>query len=106
MVAVSPPGGEFVRGLARDEALTRGLGDEEARMLVEWLVAWAELLIETARDPCDAQELVARLSRRGRAIGRFVQLWCDRGRAAGRPSWRPWSGSRGRCPAAASSRRT
>ena len=67
----------LIRAVVRDESLTRGLGDEEARMLVEWVVDWAELLAEAARSDEDAQKLVARLCRRGRAIGRFVRLWCE-----------------------------
>lgn len=69
----------LVREIVRDESLTRGLGDEEARMLVEWVVDWAELLADASRNEDDARVLVARLRRRGRAIGRFVQLWCDDG---------------------------
>lgn len=73
----------LIRGIARDESLTRGLGDVEARMLVEWVVDWAELLSDAARSEHDAAKLVNRLTRRGRAIGRFVQLWCQpRHRAA------------------------
>jgi hypothetical protein len=67
----------LIRGIVRDDALTRGLGDVEARMLVEWLVDWAELLAEAARSETDAHSLVGRLCRRGRAIGRFVQLYCN-----------------------------
>jgi hypothetical protein len=66
----------LIRSIVRDESLTRGLGDEEARMLVEWVVDWAELLVEAARTEADAQRLVTRLCRRGRAIGKFVYLWC------------------------------
>ncbi len=66
----------LIRGIARDESLTRGLGDVEARMLVDWVVDWAELLSDAARTEDDAARLVNRLTRRGRAIGRFVQLWC------------------------------
>jgi len=75
----------ILRGIARDESLTRGLGDEEARMLVDWLVGWAEILGDAARTPQEAEKLAARLCRRGRAIGRFVQLWAEpksRGSAA------------------------
>ena len=64
-----------------DEALTRGLGDAEARVLVEWLVEEAERL-EGAR--ADAGPEVGRLRRRARAVSRFVLLWCirrDRGAA-------------------------
>ena len=67
----------LIRGVLRDESLTRGLGDEEARMLVEWVVDWTELLAGAARDADDAKVLVARLCRRGKAIGRFVHLWAD-----------------------------
>jgi hypothetical protein len=60
-----------------DEALTRGLGDEEARVLVEWLVERADrLAVGVTTD--DAALAVRRLCRRGRAIARFVALWGDR----------------------------
>jgi hypothetical protein len=58
-----------------DESLTRHLGDAEARVLVEWLVDQAERLGETAA-PESAAEEVRRLCRRGRALARFVRLWC------------------------------
>ncbi len=79
IVAIDP----FIRTMVRDESLTRGLGDVEARMLVDWLVDWAELLGDNLRSGPDALALIARLGRRGRAIGRFVQLWADpRGRGS------------------------
>jgi hypothetical protein len=56
-----------------DDALTRSLGDAEARVLVEWLVDQAERLAQTSAG--DAEREVRRLCRRGRAIGRFVHLW-------------------------------
>jgi hypothetical protein len=62
-----------------DEALTRGLGDAEARVLIEWLVEQAEQLAGAATP--GAAEEVRRLCRRGRAISRFVGLWCGGGRA-------------------------
>src|SRR5215210_1127919 len=74
MTAATDP---LIRGIVRDESLTRGLGGVEARMLVEWVVDWAELLAGAARTDADAGELVARLCRRGKAIGRFVHLWDD-----------------------------
>jgi hypothetical protein len=58
-----------------DDGLTRNLGDAEARVLVEWLVEQAEDLDRTHPVP-EAQEAVRRLCRRGRAIARFVNLWC------------------------------
>jgi hypothetical protein len=72
-----------VRGIVNDEALTRGLADPEARLLVEWLVEQAEVL--AARLPCEdtLAEAIRRLCRRARAISRFVRLWChDRARGA------------------------
>lgn len=82
MTAATDP---LIRGIVRDESLTRGLGDVEARMLVEWVVDWAELLAGAAQTDADAVGLLARLCRRGKAIGRFVRLWDDprtRGAAA------------------------
>jgi hypothetical protein len=57
-----------------NEALTRSLGDAEARVLVEWLVEQAEGLARTAA-PEEATREVLRLCRRGRGIARFVSLW-------------------------------
>jgi hypothetical protein len=66
-----------------NEALTRGLADPEARMLVEWLVEHAERLdaAAPAREVVEAE--VGRLVRRARAVARFVSLWCyEKGRRA------------------------
>ena len=61
-----------------DETLTRGLGDPEARILVEWLVEQAERSARAA--PVErARAEVGRLCRRARSIGRFVHLWCQAG---------------------------
>jgi hypothetical protein len=62
--------------IVRDEALVRGLGDPEARVLVEWLVDQAE---ERVAAGAEAAEAVRGLCRRARAIGRFVLLWCHAG---------------------------
>ena len=59
-----------------DDALTRGLGDPEARVLVEWLVERAERLADVHDCEESARDEVRALCRRGRAIGRFVGLWC------------------------------
>jgi len=61
-----------------DDALTRGLDDPEARLLVHWLVERSELAAETTSSE-DLPNLIARLCRHGRAIARFVWLWslCD-----------------------------
>jgi hypothetical protein len=57
-----------------DEALTRHLGDAEARVLVEWLVEEIEQFgLAHPPDVVDAE--VKRLCRRGRGLARFVRLW-------------------------------
>jgi hypothetical protein len=58
-----------------NDLLTRGLGDPEARILVEWLVDQAERLADQASSQQAAQEQIETLCRRGRAISRFVGLW-------------------------------
>jgi hypothetical protein len=65
----------LLRPILSDDALTRHLGDAEARLLVEWLVERAERL-ET---DVDAPAKVKTLCRRARAISLFVGLWCYRG---------------------------
>ena len=65
----------LLRPILDDENLTRGLGDAEARALVEWLVQRAEDC--HARGGADAvPAVVAQLCRRARTIARFVWLWC------------------------------
>jgi hypothetical protein len=66
-----------------NEALTRGLGDPEARMLVEWLVDQAELLASRQAGEEVLRTEVNKLCRRGRAISRFVGLWCHEGMRGG-----------------------
>src|SRR3954466_9163369 len=76
-----PPGGgealmqALLRPILADDALTRHLGDAEARLLVEWLVERAEGLESDAEGPAK----VKALCRRARAISLFVGLWCYRG---------------------------
>ncbi len=65
----------LLRPILSDDALTRHLGDSEARILVEWLVERAEALSSNV----DADARVRRLCRRARAISLFVGLWCHRG---------------------------
>jgi len=61
--------------ILRDERLTHGLGDAEARVLVEWLVEQAEELMELTNQE-EAVSAVNWLCRRGRALSHFVRLWC------------------------------
>lgn len=75
----------LMRHVLQDEALTRGLGDAEARVLIEWLVDWAELLAEDAPSEEDAWKGIRLLCRRCRGISRFILLWLEpetRGSAA------------------------
>ena len=62
--------------ILHDEALTRGLGDAEARLLVEWLVERTEARHDQVGDAGPVQAEVVTLRRRARTIGRFVSLWC------------------------------
>ena len=66
----------LLRHILADDALTRGLGDEEARILVEWLVERAEHLAEESATESLAWAELKKLCSRARAIGRFVTLWC------------------------------
>jgi hypothetical protein len=68
--------------ILENEALTRGLGDAEARMLVEWLVEEVDRQAALADDAAVERE-VQRLCRWARGVSRFVQLWCyEESRAA------------------------
>jgi hypothetical protein len=65
----------LVRHILRDEAVTRGLGDVEAQMIVEWLAERAEQAAITARTEIDAWAQVRGHCRRARVIAAFVRLW-------------------------------
>jgi hypothetical protein len=69
--------------ILRDEGLTRGLGDPEARILVEWLVECAEELAMDAASEELAEKEIEMLCRRGRSIARFVFLWSTPGSRGG-----------------------
>ncbi|MGE3803802.1 MAG: hypothetical protein AB7K24_03900 [Gemmataceae bacterium] len=62
--------------ILENDALTRGLTDPEARILIEWLVEQAERYGQEHPAPA---ELVLRLCLRARSIARFVVLWCHQG---------------------------
>jgi hypothetical protein len=72
----------FLNPILDNDALTRGLGDPEARILVEWLVERTERLVEDGLAEACVRREVDRLCRRARAIGRFVSLWCQDENAA------------------------
>lgn len=65
----------LLRPILNNDHLTRGLGDAEARVLIEWLVERAEAC-HAAAGPGAVPAEVARLCARARAIARFVWLWC------------------------------
>jgi hypothetical protein len=62
-----------------DDLATRGLGDAEARVLVEWLVERAESFVSTGVSESEALQKLGSLRRRARSISRFVCLWCHQG---------------------------
>ena len=66
----------FLRPILDDDALTRGLGDEEARIMVEWLVERAENLAASSLADQIRRDRLSRLCRRAKSVGRFVRLWC------------------------------
>jgi hypothetical protein len=71
--------------ILRDESLTRGLWDPEARLLMEWLVNQIERLFESRASADQIERTYAQLYQWGRAIRRFVFLWShqeDQGAAA------------------------
>jgi hypothetical protein len=69
----------------RDDSLTRGLWDPEARLLIEWLVSQIEHLFQAGESEDHIQRTFAQLYQWCRAIRRFVLLWChqqDQGAAS------------------------
>jgi hypothetical protein len=65
----------LVRHILRDEAVTRGLGDVEARMIVEWLAERAEQAAITMPTEAAGWAAVRQACRRARVIATFVRLW-------------------------------
>jgi hypothetical protein len=65
----------LVRHILRDEAVTRGLGDVEARMIVDWLADRAEQIAAAHAHEPAAWTAVRDVCRRARAIACFVRLW-------------------------------
>jgi hypothetical protein len=69
--------------ILENEHVTRGLDDAEARILIEWLVERAEIVFAKNQHVKRMKAEVQRLCLRGRAIARFVTLWChDRSASA------------------------
>ncbi len=59
-----------------DDRLTRGLGDEEARLLIEWLADRVERNEACLGEGAVCRREAERLSLRMRSVSRFVRLWC------------------------------
>ena len=66
----------LLKPILDDEHVTRGLGDAEGRMLIEWLVERAERLHALDPDERRVKAQVKGLCGRARAVARFVVLWC------------------------------
>jgi hypothetical protein len=66
----------LLRPILEDDGLTRGLGDAEARVLVEWLVDRMEACDAGGGSEEMTRDELTFWCRRARAIGRFVMLWC------------------------------
>jgi hypothetical protein len=65
----------LIRQVLQSESLTRGLEDPEARVLVEWLVEKVDqLAVDSTAEPSHPRTF-EQLSRRARAVARFVSLW-------------------------------
>jgi hypothetical protein len=67
---------ELLKPILTNDALTRGLGDPEARMLVEWLVDQADRLSVPEARAGQTEREVRLLCRWARGVSRFVYLWC------------------------------
>jgi hypothetical protein len=72
----------LVRHILRDEAVTRGLGDVEARMIVEWLAERAEQAAAIMPTEAAAWASVRAACGRARVIATFVRLWTTGNRGA------------------------
>lgn len=68
---------QMIRHVLRDETVTRGLGDIEARMIIEWLTDRAEQ-IAVSRPEKDAWSELNLSTRKAKIVSRFVQLWSEK----------------------------
>ncbi|HJZ93169.1 MAG TPA: hypothetical protein VKE40_19990 [Gemmataceae bacterium] len=67
----------LLRHILRDEAVTRGLGDVEARMIVEWMADRVEQIAASVPTDVAAWAAVRAMCRRARVIACFVRLWAN-----------------------------
>lgn len=69
-----------IHQVMRDDRITYGLADPEARVLIEWLVSKAETIPDTNLEPEDQVYAWELCYRRAKVLRQFVSLWCYRGR--------------------------
>ncbi len=67
----------LVRHILREESVTRGLGDVEARMIVDWLADRAERIADEAPTEAAAWAILRATCRKARAISCFIRLWFE-----------------------------
>ena len=67
----------LLRQVLQSDALTRGLEDPEARVLVEWLADSVERLSSDASAKTGMPRSLEQLTKKARTIARFVSLWCQ-----------------------------
>lgn len=71
---------QYIHQVMRDDRITHGLADPEARVLIEWLVNKAEVIPDTELEPQDQVYAWELCYRRAKVLRQFVSLWCYRGR--------------------------
>lgn len=69
-----------IHQVMRDDRITHGLADPEARVLVEWLVNKAETIPDTELESQDKIYAWELCYRRAKVLRQCVSLWCYRGR--------------------------
>lgn len=65
----------LLKPVLESDNLVRGLGDLEARILIDWLAERAEELVGSVEES-KAIRAMGLLCRRAKGIVRFVRLWC------------------------------
>ena len=76
-IEVLMPVEPLLRQVLQSEALTRGLEDPEARVLVEWLADMVDQLATDTAAETTLPRSLDQLTQKARAIARFVSLWCQ-----------------------------
>lgn len=66
----------FVERILDDEALTDGIADEEAKLLLRWAVDQVERQVAPLEDPQEASERTQAVRKRCRALADVVESLC------------------------------